>query len=608
MSNRPRMNRRALPGAFVALVLAGCPVDPPPFIECEDQTSCGLAVGGQCLVNPATGHQFCAYPDGACPSGLRWSDYDVEASISGVCVEDDRPVTHTLTVNVGGNGSGRVTSNPSGIDCPGTCSATFEEGTAVQLSATPTAGVFLGWSDACDGRGACSVAVDADRSVGALFGVAGDALWFDQVGSAGGDYVRNVVVAGSHVVAVGWFTQTVSIGGRSLASAGSNDAFVAKLDAATGNAVWLVRLGGADLDAAHGVAVDAAGDVYAVGAFAGSMTVGTSTLTSAGGNDVFVVKLAGGNGAPIWSRGFGGTGSDLGRRAVITSAGDVVVAGSFGSSSINFGGANLTNAGAGLGDVFVARLASANGAHVWSARAGGATAEDVNDLAIGPDDDVVLTGEFSGTSNLGGVDLASAGGTDVYLAKYSGATGQHRFSFRYGSTGTDTGTGVAVDSAGKIVLTGDFQGTVSLGGPTPVMATGRAIFLARFSLAGAHEWSRAFSASGGFARGGDVAVGAGGNVSLVGTFAETINVGGADLSSAGTGAEIVIGSFSGANGAHLGSARQGGTGQENGIGIAVAGDGHLYCVGHFEGFAEFGGEGHAAAGLADGFIVGLNPL
>ncbi|MEZ4399255.1 MAG: hypothetical protein R3B06_04505 [Kofleriaceae bacterium] len=44
------------------------------------------------------------------------------------------------------------------------------------------------------------------------------------------------------------------------------------------------------------------------------------------------------------------------------------------------------------------------------------------------------------------------------------------------------------------------------------------------------------------------------------------------------------------------------------MGIAVASDGHLYCVGHFEGFAEFGGEGHPAAGLADGFIVGLNAL
>jgi|JI10StandDraft_1071094.scaffolds.fasta_scaffold09712_9 hypothetical protein len=60
---------------------------PRAFIECADQTSCGLAVGGQCRVSPATGHQFCAYPDTGCTGGVRWSDYDVEATINGTCVQ-----------------------------------------------------------------------------------------------------------------------------------------------------------------------------------------------------------------------------------------------------------------------------------------------------------------------------------------------------------------------------------------------------------------------------------------------------------------------------------------------------------------------------------------
>jgi hypothetical protein len=61
-------------------------VHDPPFIECIDDTSCGLHDGGHCLANAATGHSFCAYPDPACVGGLRWSDYDVEDSISGTCV------------------------------------------------------------------------------------------------------------------------------------------------------------------------------------------------------------------------------------------------------------------------------------------------------------------------------------------------------------------------------------------------------------------------------------------------------------------------------------------------------------------------------------------
>lgn len=77
--------------AALALVLSACAScggggDDDPFVECRDDTSCGLQPGGECLVNPATGHQFCAYPDPDCGSGLRWSSLDVEDSISGMCV------------------------------------------------------------------------------------------------------------------------------------------------------------------------------------------------------------------------------------------------------------------------------------------------------------------------------------------------------------------------------------------------------------------------------------------------------------------------------------------------------------------------------------------
>jgi Tol biopolymer transport system component len=63
----------------------GCGSD-GDFIECDNDTDCRLEEDGRCIVNPATDHQFCAYPDEACPSGMRWSDLDVEDSISGMCV------------------------------------------------------------------------------------------------------------------------------------------------------------------------------------------------------------------------------------------------------------------------------------------------------------------------------------------------------------------------------------------------------------------------------------------------------------------------------------------------------------------------------------------
>ena len=76
----------------------------------------------------------------------------------------------TLTVTEAGTGSGTVTSSPSGITCPSTCSATFSSGTVVTLTATPTAGqTFAGWSGACSGTGTCKVTMSAAEAVTATF-------------------------------------------------------------------------------------------------------------------------------------------------------------------------------------------------------------------------------------------------------------------------------------------------------------------------------------------------------------------------------------------------------------------------------------------------------
>ena len=69
-------------------------------------------------------------------------------------------------------GSGRVQSNPTGLDCGvGTCSAGFPLGSAVQLSAAPSSGFHLsGWTGACvGGAQQCEATADEDTRVQAEF-------------------------------------------------------------------------------------------------------------------------------------------------------------------------------------------------------------------------------------------------------------------------------------------------------------------------------------------------------------------------------------------------------------------------------------------------------
>ena len=80
-----------------------------------------------------------------------------------------------LNVSKSGTGDGRVTSDPSGIDCGSTCTASYDQGTSVTLTATPSSGsVFAGWSGACSGTGDCVVTMDiSNKSVTATFNLQG---------------------------------------------------------------------------------------------------------------------------------------------------------------------------------------------------------------------------------------------------------------------------------------------------------------------------------------------------------------------------------------------------------------------------------------------------
>jgi DNA-binding beta-propeller fold protein YncE len=82
-------------------------------------------------------------------------------------------LARALAVRKTGSGSGTVTSSPAGIACGPACSARFDAGTTVTLSATPAPGsTFTGWGGACSGTGTCSITMDRAHDVSAAFAAA----------------------------------------------------------------------------------------------------------------------------------------------------------------------------------------------------------------------------------------------------------------------------------------------------------------------------------------------------------------------------------------------------------------------------------------------------
>lgn len=76
-----------------------------------------------------------------------------------------------LTVNKTGAGSGTITSNIVGINCPGDCTEFYSGGTVIILTQTPNPGSsFGGWSGGgCSGTGICTVNLTGTATVTAVF-------------------------------------------------------------------------------------------------------------------------------------------------------------------------------------------------------------------------------------------------------------------------------------------------------------------------------------------------------------------------------------------------------------------------------------------------------
>ena len=121
--------------------------------------------------------------------------------------------------------------------------------------------------------------------------------------------------------------------------------FVAKYSGVNGGLVWAKTLGGSGSERGNGVVVDVNNDVIVTGNFTNTVDFGNGGLTSAGSYDIFVAKYSGRNGAAVWSKRFGGATSDSGMAIAIDSASDLMVTGIF-SGLVGFGYGPLTSAGA----------------------------------------------------------------------------------------------------------------------------------------------------------------------------------------------------------------------------------------------------------------------
>lgn len=410
------------------------------------------------------------------------------------------------------------------------------------------------------------------------------------------------VDSAGNVYAVGTFTGTAAFEAHSLTATGDSDAFLAKVDS-TGHFQWAISgqaSAGHDAEA-YGVAADAAGNSYIVGEFSGTLTFNTTTLTSAGARDIFVAKFNSA-GQVQWARSYGGGGWDRGHAIALDGTGNVLIAGDF-EQSFNIGATPIGSAG--QVDAFVAKLTS-DGTPVWAVSGGGTGLEcDFGFCGVAADGvgNVYLAAYFEETASFGGKEVTAVGSYDLVVVKYD-ASGVAQWATSGGGPGEDYGQGIAVDNAGNVYLTGSFEGNATFGTTQITSAGSSDVIVARLSPEGVFTWVKAGAGSG-YGEGFAIATDGAGNGCLVGTFIGDLTLDGKMTSNVG-GRDILLARFD-ANGTFSRVQSAGSAATDEGDGVARDSLGRCYVAGSISGAANAGGHFLTNAGGSDALIWRADP-
>jgi hypothetical protein len=286
---------------------------------------------------------------------------------------------------------------------------------------------------------------------------------------------------------------------------GGVDIWITKFNS-SGDYIWGKAFGGTDGDVPYGIDVDSNGNVFVVGTYAGTVDfdpgAGTTSRTSRGNNDNFVVKLTT-DGNFAWVKEFGGANEERATGVVLDSNNNILVTGLF-NDNVDFNPAPLeTNTVTGnYADGFVLKL-DPNGGYLWAKGFGGSSADYGEGIAVDSNNNVYVTGRYTGNVDFdpgaGITTIAGSATNGAFILKLN-SDGNFGFARGFDGTGQDVGLEIEVDSGGNILTAGQFQSTVDFdpGAGTANLTTSpsSAIFLLKLDPSGNYLWAKSWGGSG----------------------------------------------------------------------------------------------------------------
>jgi len=440
------------------------------------------------------------------------------------------------------------------------------------------------------------------------------------IGSTGGDF-GNAVAADSagNIVVVGDIAGAAVADPATGAAPLAAGAFAAKY-APDGTLIWARQFAGATLNKVatdRDNSVYLAGGFSGTVDF--DPRRGIDNLGSRGGSDAFVVKLSA-KGNLLIARTFGGAGDDAAAGLAVDRAGNMWVGGTFKARANFKPGGSFKIGNSGGADGFIVALDDA-GEFRWAGSFGGSGDDTIADLALDDSDNVIATGHYLGNVDFdptNGVSSVNVAGTQQsYVLKWD-STGGFVFADGFGGTGVAFGSSVTADRSGNVYALGNFTqtsdfdpgaGTFNITAP----ATGQ-VYVVKLHSDGSMSYAKSLGGSSSPNVGpGEISVDKGQNVVITGAYSGTEDfdpgAGTSNLTSEGQD-DVFVAKLDSA-GAFLFAKSFGGTGDSGANGSVFDRDGDILLTGNFDGAADFpqvggGTIAHVSAGITDIFLDKLD--
>src|ERR1700674_2746592 len=280
----------------------------------------------------------------------------------------------------------------------------------------------VGTSNATWGSGPVrAYAVGKDAFAAKLNATNGALVWNTFLGGSGSDEGFGIAVDGGGNVYVAG-TSDAPWGSPARAHTAGNDAFAAKLNAASGVLVWNTFLGRSGKYSAAGIAVDRGGDVYVTGT--SNATWGSPVRAYTAGDDAFAARVDATSGALVWNTFLGGPArTDQGRGIAVDGGGNVYVAG---SSDASWG--SPVREYSAYDDAFAATRSATSGALAWNTFLGGPGNDFASGIAVDGGGNVYATGLSNATWGASPVRAYKGSGHfkeggDAFAAKLAATSG-----------------------------------------------------------------------------------------------------------------------------------------------------------------------------------------